>query len=277
VLSGPLSGPHVHGRPTDVSGRLEREMTSMAVRTLLLRGMLVGLVAGLLAVGFASYFGEPQVDRAIAVEEQTARAAGEPPGMELVSRGMQKTAGLATAVAVYSVGFGGLFALAFAAAYGRIGRVGARGTAALVALGAFTTVTLVPFIKYPANPPSIGSAGTIDRRTELYLGMIVISVLLAVLAVRIGRQLAPRWGSWNAGIVAAGAFVVCVAAVQFALPAVNEVPASFPATVLWRFRLASIGTQAVLWTVCGLLFGALTERSLRPAQRSRSAAGREAA
>ena len=169
------------------------------------------------------------------------------------------------------------FALAFAVAYGRIGRVGARGTAALVALGAFITVAFVPFLEYPANPPSIGAAATIDRRTELYFGMIVISVLLGVLAVRLWRQLTPRWGVWNAGIAAVVVFTVCVAAVQLFLPAVDEVPASFPATVLWRFRLASIGTQAVLWTVCGLLFGALTERSLRHAERPRSGSSREAA
>ena len=40
------------------------------VRTLLVRGMLVGLVAGLLAFGVGRLFGEPQVDRAIGFEEQ---------------------------------------------------------------------------------------------------------------------------------------------------------------------------------------------------------------
>jgi hypothetical protein len=58
------------------------------------------------------------------------------------------------------------------------------------------------------------------------------------------------------------------------LPPVNEVPADFSATVLWRFRLASVGTQLVLWTTIGLLFGALTERrARRDAARRRDAAG----
>src|SRR5262249_4889241 len=39
------------------------------VRTLLIRGMLVGILAGLLSSGFAWLFGEPQVDHAIAFEE----------------------------------------------------------------------------------------------------------------------------------------------------------------------------------------------------------------
>ena len=45
------------------------------------------------------------------------------------------------------------------------------------------------------------------------------------------------------------------------------VPAEFPASVLWRFRLASLGTQLVLWLGMGLIFGALTERALRPHTR----------
>jgi len=249
----------------------------MAMRTLLVRGMLVGLVAGVLALGFASYFGEPQVDRAISFETREARAAGEPPGMELVSRGVQKSVGLATAIAVYSVGFGGLFALAYAIAYGRVGPVGPRPTAALVALGGFLTVVLVPFIKYPANPPSIGNPDTLDRRTALYFGMILTSVPIAILAVRLGRQLTTRFGGWNANLIACGVFIACIAAVEFALPSVNEVPSEFPATVLWRFRLASLGTQVVLWATFGLLFGALTERSLRSGRGTPSRSRREAA
>jgi hypothetical protein len=241
----------------------------MLMRTLLVRGMLVGLVAGLLALAFATAFGEPQVDRAIAIESQEARAAGEPPGMELVSRGVQKTAGLATALAVYSVGFGGLFALAFAVAYGRIGQFGPRTTAAVVALGGFVAVVLVPFIKYPANPPAIGSPGTIDRRTALYFAMMGSSVLLAILAVRLSRQLLPHMGGWNAALIAGSVFIVGVAVIQLVLPGVDEVPPGFPAGVLWHFRLAALGTQLVLWSTLGLLFGALTERSLLAKRQAR--------
>ncbi|MDP9073275.1 MAG: CbtA family protein, partial [Actinomycetota bacterium] len=43
------------------------------------------------------------------------------------------------------------------------------------------------------------------------------------------------------------------------MPGVNEVPAAFPAVVLWRFRLASFGTELVLWTTIGLAFAALIE------------------
>jgi hypothetical protein len=160
------------------------------------------------------------------------------------------------------VALGGVFALLFAWAYGRIGPLGARATAALLALGAFGTVTLVPFTKYPANPPGVGNPDTIDRRTVLFVAMICISLLALVAGARIRRQLLGRLGAWNAAIVAGLAFVAVVAVAELVLPAVHETPPGFPADVLYRFRLASLGINAVLWTAIGLGFGLLAERLL---------------
>lgn len=95
--------------------------------------------------------------------------------------------------------------------------------------------------------------------------MIAIGIVITIAAVQTGRRLAPRFGNWNATLLAAAAFIVLLTIAYLVLPAVNEVPASFPATVLWRFRLASLGIQAVLWTTLGLGFGTLTERSLASA------------
>jgi hypothetical protein len=233
----------------------------VTARSLLLRGMLVGAVGGLLAIGFGWLFGEPQIDSAIAFE-----AAHTPPGAdeaELVSRTVQSTLGLGVAVLVYGAAFGGIFALAFAFAYGRIGRLGARATAVVVAAVGFVAFFLVPFVKYPANPPAVGNPDTIGDRTALYVLMIVIAVSAAVVSAMLGRSLAERFGAWNAAILAGAAFLAVVGVAGALLPAVNEVPADFSATVLWRFRLASLGTQLVLWTTFGLLFGALTERAER--------------
>jgi len=49
------------------------------VRTFLVRGMLVGIVAGLLSFAFLKIYGEPQLDRAVAFETQQdeAKAAAE--------------------------------------------------------------------------------------------------------------------------------------------------------------------------------------------------------
>lgn len=48
------------------------------------------------------------------------------------------------------------------------------------------------------------------------------------------------------------------------LPAVNEVPGTFPATLLWQFRLSALGTQTVLWLLLGFAFAGLADRRLKP-------------
>ena len=232
------------------------------VRTLLVRGLWVGLIAGLLVLGFAYLFGEASIDRAIDFEEHAARAAGEPHGAELVSRSVQSTIGLAVATVVYGVAFGGIFALLIAAVSCRVGHHGPRVTAALLALVGFVSVSLVPFLKYPANPPAANNATSIQERTGLYIAMVLISVAITIAAIALGRRLIPRFGVWNATLLSIAAFVLVIAGVQLALPTVNETPADFPATVLYQFRVASLGSQAVLWATLGLLFGWVTERNL---------------
>jgi predicted cobalt transporter CbtA len=200
--------------------------------------MLAGLAAGILAFVFAKVLGEPQVDKAIAFEGPT----GEAP---LVSRGMQSTLGLLTGTVVYAATLGGIFALVFAVAYGRIGKASPRATAATLAVVGFVVVFLVPFTKYPSNPPAVGDPDTIGERTQLYFAMLGISVAAAIAALRLRRDLAGRL------IV----FIVLIAAAELVLPAVDEVPAGFPADLLWDFRVATLGTHAVIWATLGLIFG----------------------
>ena len=237
------------------------------MRVLLVRGLISGLVAGLLALVFARLFGEPSIGYAIDFESVLEAAkGGTSPGQttlgqttepELVSRAVQSSVGLATAVLVYAVAFGGLFSLAFATAYGRVGQLSARATAAVLALGGYLVVYVVPFLKYPANPPAVGNPDTIGQRTWWYLAMVVTSVLLAITAVYLGRRLISHLGAWNAALVAGAVYVAAVAATQVLLPSISETPEAFPATVLWDFRVASLGTQLVMWVTIGLLFGAL--------------------
>ena len=235
------------------------------MRSLLLRGMLVGLVAGLFSVVFARGFGEAQVDKAIAFESSQpsqTTAAADPKSTETVSRGVQSTVGLGVGGVVYGIAFGGIFAISFAIANGRLRRFGARSTAGLLGVVGLVVVYVVPNVKYPANPPSIGNPDTIGRRTALYFTLVVGSVLLAVAANLVGRKLSVRLGPWNAATVAVLGYVVAAFVFALLMPGVNEVPNAFSATLLWRFRIASFGTQVVLWSTMALLFGFLTERSL---------------
>lgn len=263
----------------------------MTIRTLLIRGMLVGVVAGLLSFAFAHTFGEPPVDAAIAVEEShsaaehshamaapadatpvnpAAIAAGAPAAEqpaaeeeELVSRPVQSTIGLFTGVMVYSAAFGGLFAIVFALVWGRIGSSDPRVVAAVLALIGFIVMVAVPQLKYPANPPAVGSPETIGFRTGMFWLMIAVSLVAALIATYIQQNLSRSWGKWNATLIAGLAFVAVVAVAMLILPTINEVGGDFPASVLWQFRLASLGTQAVMWASLGILFGLATQRALK--------------
>ncbi|MET9892306.1 CbtA family protein [Streptomyces sp. NPDC006465] len=237
-------------------------MNSATVRNLLVRGMLAGLAAGLLALVVAYFLGEPSVDSAIGFEE--AHASGHDHEIELVSRSLQSTAGLATGVLIYGIAFGGIAALGFCFALGRVGRFSPRATALLLSGSALLAVYVVPFLKYPANPPSVGDPDTIGKRTTLYFLMMVLSVLLAIAAVILGKRLAPRLGTWYATIAAVAAFAVAIGLAYAFLPTFNEVPEHFPATLLWRFRISALAIQATLWVGFGLVFGELAERMLNP-------------
>ncbi|NUS81233.1 MAG: CbtA family protein [Streptomyces sp.] len=251
-------------------------MNSATVRNLLVRGMLAGLGAGVLALIVAYLLGEPNVDKAIGFEESHA-PAHEHHEVELVSRSLQSTVGLATGVLIYGVAFGGIAALAYCFALGRIGRFTPRATALLLSGCALLAVYVVPFLKYPANPPAVGDPDTISKRTNLYLLMMVGSVLLAIAATILGKRLAPKLGTWYATVAAVAAFALVIGLAFAFLPAVNEVPADFPATVLWRFRLSALAIQVTMWGGFGLVFGELAERLLSPKPATRAPASPVAA
>jgi hypothetical protein len=260
-------------------------MIMMTTGSLLWRGMIVGFVAALLSFGFLKLVGEPAVDRAIAfesamdgakakAEHDAAVARGEnPPPVEpepeLVSRPVQGGIGLFTGVTVYNLAFGGLFALAFALCFGRIGPFGPRETSALIAISGFIAVYAIPILKYPANPPSIGNPDTIGLRTAIYFGMLLLSLVSMIVAWNVRNRLLDSLGVWNATLIAAAVYLVAVVAFALAMPPLDEVPEGFPAVVLWQFRMASLGAQAIMWTVLGLGFGAWVERDLAPAKQGR--------
>jgi hypothetical protein len=243
------------------------------VGRLIFRGFIVGIVAGLLAFGWAKIFGEPAVETAIGYESAqdqakaaAAVAAGKPAPEdepEIFSRAVQSGIGLLTGMVVSGAGLGCLFAVLFAFANGRLGRLGPAQTSALLALFGLLSVYIVPALKYPANPPSVGEPDTIKYRTGLYFLMMAISIASTLCALRLQRSLAARHGAWNASLLAGGAYLVVIAAVYVLLPGINEVPATFPATTLWDFRIASLGIQTVLWGSIGLLFGYVGARSSR--------------
>jgi 4-hydroxybenzoate polyprenyltransferase len=91
---------------------------------------------------------------------------------------------------VYSAAFGGLFALVFAFAYGRMPGAFTPRAYLLATIG-FVAIYVVPNLKYPANPPSVGIPATIGIRTALYFSMIAISIAAMACSVSLKRLLLP--------------------------------------------------------------------------------------
>lgn len=230
------------------------------VGKLLLRGMIAGLISGLVLFCFLKVYGEPSVDRAIAFEEQhTDASAGEP---EIFSRHVQTGMGLLTGVLVYGAAVGGLLAIAVSVANGRLGRMGNRELAMVIAIIGVVSVVLVPLFKYPPNPPAVGSADTIDARTTLFFIMMGFSVLASIASILLYEGLTARMGGWNAALVSVASYLLAVTMAGLVLPSLNEVPENFSPIVLWNFRLATFAGHILFWSVLGIAFGFLSDSLL---------------
>jgi predicted cobalt transporter CbtA len=247
-------------------------------KRLIARGLLAGVIGAVLAFLFARLCAEPVIGRAIAFEDgrtdaENAHGVHEH-GAELFTRGVQANAGLGFGVLIFGVAMGALFAVVFCVVYARSKDIGPRLLSVLLAAGAFVAAYLVPFVKYPPNPPAVGQSDTIGMRTGWYLVMVLISVVLAFVAVWLAGRLAARFGAWNGGLLAVGGFIGVIAVVMVLLPTVDETPQplrdasgaiiypGFPADVLYEFRLLSLATQLVLWVTIGLVFSTLASRLL---------------
>ena len=237
----------------------------VSARDFLVRGLLAGLLAGLAAFGVAYAVGEPSLNAAIALEgaahehatserathEHSADGDSEQTATD-VPRALQSTVGLASGTLVAGATLGGLLGVLSALALGRFGSLGPRATALLLTGVGFVAIAVLPFLAYPPNPPAVGSAETIGDRTTSYVLMVAISVISAVTAVIVARKLAVTWGPWYASLAAIAGYLALTLTAVALLPTYDEVPADFPATVLYEFRLGSFATQLTLWSVLGV-------------------------
>jgi predicted cobalt transporter CbtA len=243
----------------------------ISARSFLVRGLLAGLVAGLVAFGVAYVVGEPAINAAIAIEESGGLGnhhahhptASDSTSAAEVSRLLQSTVGLLTGTLVAGVTLGGLLGVLSALALGRFGRLGVRGVSLSLAAIGFVSVSLIPFVAYPPNPPAIGHPDTIGARTALYFILLVASIIAAVTAVLVGREFADRWGAWYGTLIAIAGYLLVTISAMALLPSYSEVPADFPATVLYEFRAASLLTQLALWATLGVVLGELLHRLQR--------------
>lgn len=245
--------------------------------------VVCGLVAGLTAAVFMSIVGEPLVDRAIAIEEATAAASadsvgsagsggddvGHPAGEEHaddsveVSRPTQRGAGLFSAYAL----FGGACGLLLAA-----GALSLRGpwldpfrriavTGSILALA----ITVVPWFEFPPNPPAVGDPATAGERQRWFFLLVALTgVVLAGAAHLSARLRKADWPDFRRTAAVGAASVAVLGLIVAAMPGNDDpIPTVVPASLIWEFRVASLGGNVLMWSVLTVGFGVLCAESAR--------------
>ena len=95
-----------------------------------------------------------------------------------------------------------------------------------------------------------------------FFSMIGVSIAAAILAVQLECRLDACLGAWNASLLAAAIFVIVTVLAAHILPDFDEVPAGFPVTPMWKFRVAALEMRMSMWGSLGFSFCWLTEREL---------------
>lgn len=238
----------------------------MTFSTLLRRGLAAGAAAGALSAVYLWLVVEPVIEKALVIEEARgghSHAAGDHSHeeAELVSRGAQVVGGMATAVVV-AVLFGIVFAVVFAKVRHRLPAATDHGRSVVLAALGFAVLVVFPALKMPANPPAVGDPDSVDRRTLVYLLMILLGLAVVLGAFALDRALSARGmePALRSTLVVVAASLA-TAVVLLAVPGSSDVvPDDVPPALLWEFRLVALGQLAVLWAALGLVFGLLVSR-----------------
>lgn len=244
------------------------------ISKLLLNGILTGILAGVVSFGVLHVFVGPQMERAIAFEQQ--KEANETPSMaheehtsdghshhsadgadvhsEVISRETQAGVGALVATTVFGGAVGGLFSLVFCFLHGRVGSISPGMLSFYISVGALLAFVILPTLKYPATPPGVGLSGTIGERTAYYFLLLAGSLFLQGASV-VWYQKLKKNATGSAPLLAIGGYVVMTIIMLGVLPSINEVPSAFSGEILSNFRVASVATQAILWVVIGAIYG----------------------
>ena len=232
------------------------------------RGAIAGLAGGAASAVILWVAVEPSITQAIYIEnaagdghsEGNAAAVGDENG-ELISRTTQLVGGTVTAIVV-GVLLGIVFAIVFARAKHRLPGRTDLGQALSLAAFAFFAIGLLPALKVPANPPGVGDPGTVNDRTLIYLGTILLGVLLVLVCIAAAQTAGQRTERMELRWIAVAAMaVIGGAAILIGAPnGTVEIPSTVPASLVWKFRVGSLAQHAGMWLGIGLAYGALVLR-----------------
>jgi len=250
----------------------------MQIGDLLRRGLAAGAAAGCLAAVWLLLITERFIKQALAIEDargSVAEAAVKAKGGhlhhhdEMVTHPQQVVFAVLTLLVVGAL-LGLVFAVVYAAARGRLPGYHDRTKALALAGLAFFAVTLFPFIAIPGNPPAVGDPSTINERTMIYGGALVLGVLLVIAGFALDDLLDGKVDAGIRTVVVLSFVVLAGVGLQLLIPNTPDAvqSADFPLglnaspELIWNFRLASLGQFVVLWGALGAIFGALVGRTV---------------
>ncbi len=225
------------------------------------RGAIAGLAGGAASAVVLWLAVEPSITKAIDLENAAVEGHSHGDDGELISRTTQMIGGTVTSIVV-GVLLGVVFAVVYARAQHRLAGYTDLGRSLSLAALAFAVVALLPALKVPANPPAVGDPGTVNDRTLTYLAIILLGLVLVGVSFAVAQAVRRRtdrvelW--WAAGI---GAAVVGGVLILYLAPSGTvDIPATMPASLVWKFRIASLGQHAGMWLNIALAYGALAHR-----------------
>jgi len=221
------------------------------IAIVLVSGFVAGTIHG--AVNLAIV--EQYLDEAISIENRNLFTSGEAEdtpqfwGEYNSYRDWQKS-GQLLAGGILGMSIGALFGIVFAYSRNSLPKGHTVKKTFVLAAIMWITIFLIPFLKYPANPPTVGDADTVELRGILYLSFIAISGFSAVGFSRLYKKLE------NKKYLAFVGYAVFITAVFFIMPpSPDEVTA--PMDLVNGFRAMSVMAVTTFWIAEAIILGLL--------------------
>ena len=230
--------------------------TLLFISIVLVSGASAGLLHGVTNLGIV----EPYLDIAIGIENKQLLASGDPEqdldefwNSYYSYRAWQKS-GQVLAGVILGVSMGSLYGIVFALSRPILPGNHHIKKALILAIIMWLVIFFIPFLKYPANPPTVGDAQTIEFRTILYVSFVAISGFGSILFYQISKRI-----NKHSKIIGIGGYA-CLMIAAFILMPNNPDMVTAPLDLVDGFRIVSVLGVTTFWVALPLIFGALWEK-----------------
>ena len=241
---------------------MTKDQTQYSLGSILATSLLAGVVAGLFVAAFHQLTTEPVLQHAIDLEGALKKASGEPVQPEVFSRSIQHI-GLFIGYVLYGIGWGALFGVVASLLPLLTRRPFSIKQGLGLLLASCWTVGIFPQLKYPANPPGVGESATIGFRQEVYLSILLLSILGALLAAITYQVVGKAGQDWQRPRVriplVVGLYLLYISILYVCLPNYSD-PVRLPPDLVMAFHWLSVIGTLLFWLAFGGIFVLLLGR-----------------